>query len=181
MRDRKDAAEKVAFVALGSNIAPRVRYMIRALHELHVSEGIRVLETSAVYASPAHTVGDREEPDYLNAVAKIVTTLTPRAVMDRCLDVERALGRERTAGKKWQRRTIDIDIVFYGDERVSATGLSIPHPRLSERLFVLVPLRDLIGPTAVLPGMSDSVDVLIRDCPDRAFPVKTILSLRNYA
>ncbi len=180
MNDSLRAAEEVVYIALGSNMEPRIRHMAAALHDLHGFPGLQVVGTSSVYASPAHTIDGADEPEYLNAVAAVLTTLEAPVVLERCLDIERALGRKRDAGSRWQRRTIDLDILFYGDHRVATAGLTVPHPRLADRLFVLVPLRDLLGPRTVPPAMTATVDELIRNCTDPDFPVKTILSLSNY-
>ena len=95
---------------------------------------------------------------FLNAVAEIETALPPLRLLDHLLDVERRLGRERI-GPRWGPRTIDLDLLLYGDETVSEPGLVVPHPRLHERLFVLEPLAEL-NPTQKIPGSGTVSEVL---------------------
>ena len=97
-------------------------------------------------------VGYREQPDFLNGVAALATTLAPRELLDVLLAVERSLGRTREGGPRFGPRTIDLDLLLYGDEVIDEPGLTVPHPRLHERLFVLEPLHEL-DPTLRIPGI----------------------------
>jgi 2-amino-4-hydroxy-6-hydroxymethyldihydropteridine diphosphokinase len=105
-------------------------------------------------------VGPVEQPAFLNAAAKLRTTLGARELLDALLEIERALGRTRD-GPRWGPRTIDLDLLLYGDERLDEPGLTVPHPRLAERLFVLEPLSDL-EPTLEVPGAGNLVSLLAR-------------------
>ena len=103
-------------------------------------------------------VGVTEQPSFLNGAASIDTTLTPRELLDALLRVERQLGRVRD-GARWGPRTIDLDLLLYGDEAVDEPGLCVPHPRLAERRFALEPLAEL-DPDALVPGAGRVSDLL---------------------
>ena len=109
--------------------------------------GIRVLAVSSVRETDP--VGYEDQPRFLNAACAIETGLGPRELLERLLAIERALGRERT-GPRFGPRTIDLDLLLYGNETLDEPGLTVPHPRLAERLFVLEPLLEL-APDLVLP------------------------------
>lgn len=128
-----------AFIALGSNLGDRAAALRGAIEGLHARD-IRVLRSSAVYETDP--VGP-PQPAYLNAVIEVETDLDARALLERCLAVEADLGRERT--ERWGPRTIDIDLLTFGSQVVDEPGLVVPHPRMRERAFVLVPLGDLTG------------------------------------
>ena len=145
------------FVALGSNLDdPRaqVRSGLRALAALPRT---RLVRESSLYLNPP--VGYRGQPDFINAVAMIETRLAPRALLEALLEIERAHGRVRDFPNA--PRTLDLDIVLYGDLRVHEPGLTIPHPRMLERAFVLVPLAE-IAPEAVVPGGRRVADLVKR-------------------
>jgi 2-amino-4-hydroxy-6-hydroxymethyldihydropteridine diphosphokinase len=132
----------LAYVGLGSNLGDSER-LIREAAELI---GARRL-SSIVETEPW---GYLDQPDFLNAVAELETALSPRQLLDHLLDVERRLGRERV-GHRWGPRTIDLDLLLYGDEIVDEPGLVLPHPRLLEREFALGPLAELV-PAQKIPG-----------------------------
>jgi 2-amino-4-hydroxy-6-hydroxymethyldihydropteridine diphosphokinase len=104
--------------------------------------------------------GPVEQPRFLNAAAAVDTTLSARELLDTLLAVERELGRMRD-GARWGPRTIDLDLLLYGDELIDEPGLTVPHPHLAERLFVLEPLHDL-DPALVVPGAGDLASLLAR-------------------
>jgi 2-amino-4-hydroxy-6-hydroxymethyldihydropteridine diphosphokinase len=143
--DASSLTEIRAFLALGSNLGDRLANLRRAVELLDATPGIRVDRTSSVYETDP--VGP-PQPDYLNAVAEVHTTLTARRLLDACLYVEEELGRVRE--ERWGPRTLDVDVLTFGDERIEEPGLTIPHPRMGERAFVLIPLREL-APDLVLP------------------------------
>jgi 2-amino-4-hydroxy-6-hydroxymethyldihydropteridine diphosphokinase len=127
-----------AFLALGSNLGDRLANLQRAVGLLGATEGIRVVRSSRVYET--EPVGP-PQPDYLNAVVEVETTRSPRGLLEACLEVERAMGRVRR--ERWGPRVIDVDVLTYGREAVEEPGLVVPHPRMHERAFVLVPLLEL--------------------------------------
>jgi 2-amino-4-hydroxy-6-hydroxymethyldihydropteridine diphosphokinase len=132
----------LAYVGLGANLGDR-ESAIRDAAEL-----IGALRLSPVIETEPW--GYADQPRFLNAVAEVETPLAARAFLDRLLDVERRLGRDRS-GPRFGPRTIDLDLLLYGDERISEPGLEVPHPRLHERLFVLEPLAALV-PARKIPG-----------------------------
>jgi 2-amino-4-hydroxy-6-hydroxymethyldihydropteridine diphosphokinase len=137
-----------AYVGVGSNLGDREGLVRSALDALDEEAGIEIEAVSSVRET--HPVGLLEQPKFLNAVARVSTTLPPRALLDSMLSVERALGRTRE-GLRFGPRTIDLDLLLYGDETVSEPGLEVPHPRLHERRFVLEPLVEL-DPDLAVPG-----------------------------
>lgn len=130
----------IVYVGLGSNLGDREGTIRRAL-ELLASDGeIEVVAVSSLRET--EPLGYTDQPMFLNGAAAVRTELPPREVLDRLLGVERELGRERS-GPRYGPRTIDLDLLLYDDELVDEPGLTIPHPRLAERRFVLEPLADL--------------------------------------
>lgn len=127
-----------AYLALGSNLGQRLEQMRTALRLLEAG-GVRVRAASHVYQNRAIGMGDADP--FLNAVVQVETELEPEPLLDLCLSVETQLGRVRTGG--WSPRTIDIDVLVYGESRVATERLQVPHPRIAERDFVLQPLVDI--------------------------------------
>ena len=137
-----------AYVGLGANLGDRGGALQRALDRLAEQPGIEVVAVSAFRETDP--VGFRDQPRFLNAAAALETELTPRELLARLLVVEQELGRTRQ-GPRYGPRTIDLDLLVYGDEVVDEPGLTVPHPRLAERRFALEPLAEL-DPTLVVPG-----------------------------
>jgi 2-amino-4-hydroxy-6-hydroxymethyldihydropteridine diphosphokinase len=135
----------VAVLGLGGNIGDPRAAMAAAVEALAADAAIEVEAVSSLYRTPPW--GKTDQPAFLNAAVRIDTRLTPRALLDTILAVERGLGRERS--ERWGPRSIDIDILVYGGQAVDEEGLRIPHPRLHERAFALAPLVDVL-PDAVL-------------------------------
>jgi 2-amino-4-hydroxy-6-hydroxymethyldihydropteridine diphosphokinase len=133
-----------AYLALGANLGDRAQALDRARAAL-AARGVSIDACSPYYETAAVTPDP--QPAYLNAVARVTTTLPPAALMATCLEVERALGRVRPAGQHQAARTIDIDLLLYGDAVIDEPpDLVVPHPRMLERPFVLVPLADVAAP-----------------------------------
>lgn len=135
-----------AYLGLGSNLGDRLSNLRRSVELLNAHADISVVRSSRVYETVA--VGP-PQPDYLNAVVEAETRRPPRALLDACLSVEREMGRERA--QRWGPRVIDIDLLTYAEEVIDEPGLSVPHPRMHERGFVLAPLLEL-DPDPTLPG-----------------------------
>jgi len=140
----------LAYLALGSNLGDRQANLDRALTLLEDHPAVLPVATSSYYETEPVLLPSRDpqapkQEWYLNAVTVIKTELSPTELLDVCLDIERELGRERTPGTRWESRLIDLDILFYGDEILCMEDppLTIPHPHLHERAFVLVPLLEL--------------------------------------
>jgi 2-amino-4-hydroxy-6-hydroxymethyldihydropteridine diphosphokinase len=128
-----------AYLGLGSNIGDRLANLTKAVELLKARTGLRISRISNIYETAP--VGLLDQPWFLNAVVECYTSLTARELLETCLDVERRMGRVRRI--KWGPRIIDIDLLLYGDENFSEEGLEVPHPRMIERLFVLIPLEEL--------------------------------------
>jgi 2-amino-4-hydroxy-6-hydroxymethyldihydropteridine diphosphokinase len=135
-----------AYLALGSNVGERLEQM-RSTLKLLGAEGVVIVTASPVYQNRAIGMGDADP--FLNAVVEVQTELGPEALLDVCLAVENKLGRVRTGG--WSPRTIDIDVLIFGQTDIDTERLQLPHPRIAERDFVLRPLVD-IAPELQLLG-----------------------------
>jgi 2-amino-4-hydroxy-6-hydroxymethyldihydropteridine diphosphokinase len=149
-----------SYIALGSNLqdpASQLRLAVAALAALPDSTLSRV---SRVYRSQA--VGPGEQPDYLNAVARLSTRLDPESLLDHLQAQESSQGRIRRL--RWGARTLDLDILLYGDLQLHTRRLVIPHPALAQRNFVLYPLADVCAPNFVLPDGTE-LGTLLADCP----------------
>lgn len=137
-----------AFVALGGNLGDPMAAMRSALDLLDADYDTEVLRVSSLYRTPPW--GKADQPDFLNAVAEVATSLAPRTLLDLCLTTETALHRVRD--ERWGPRTIDLDLLAYGDLVLTEPDLEIPHPRLTGRAFVLVPLAEL-APDLQIKGL----------------------------
>jgi len=147
----------LAYIGLGSNLGDRRSMIAGALERLRPRRVSTVVETEPW--------GRTDQPSFLNAVAEIETDLEPAELLDRLLEVERGLGRVRH--EKWGPRTIDLDLLLYGDRRVMSEALSVPHPRLHERRFVLEGLAELC-PDRTVPGLDLTVRQLLENCPEQS-------------
>ncbi len=143
-----------AYLGIGSNLGERLGYLQLAVDHLARTDGVTVVGVSPVYETAP--VGGPEQPDYLNAVVAVDTTLTPHDLLRVAHGIEAEAERVRTV--RWGPRTLDVDVLLVGDERVDDPDLVIPHPRMAERAFVVVPLADL-DPAwrSRIPADSDSV------------------------
>ena len=130
-----------AYVGLGSNLGEREATLWKALEGLGATEGIEVVAVSSFRETDP--VGVVDQPRFVNAAAALETSLSPRELLERLLDVERSLGRDRAVEERWGPRTLDLDLLLYGGESIDEPGLEVPHPRLAERAFVLEPLLEL--------------------------------------
>jgi len=138
-----------AFVALGSNLGERDRTLRAAVDALAAEPGIEVLAVSGLRETEPVGVGD--QPRFLNGAVAVRTTLPAGELLERLLAIERRFGRVREGQPAHRPRTLDLDLLLYGDERIDEPGLRVPHPRLHERRFVLEPLADL-APDLDVPG-----------------------------
>ena len=141
-----------AFVALGSNLGDRAAHLAAARAAIATLPGTRVIAASDV--AETAPIGPAGQGDYLNQMVEIETTLPPHALLDALLDIERARGRVRD-GTRWTARTLDLDIVLYGDERVKAPRLVVPHPELPNRAFWQEELAQLGHPFAPSLGAEE--------------------------
>jgi len=144
-------------IALGSNLGQRLENLQGGLDALFDAPGLALVAVSPVYQTAP--VGGPQQPDYLNAVLIATTTLPAHAVLERCHGVESVFGRVRD--ETWGPRTLDLDIILYGDVVSDEPELTLPHPRAHERAFVLAPWHD-IDPDAEIPGWGHVSDLLAK-------------------
>ncbi len=145
-----------AFIGLGANLGHREATIARAVELVSQAEGVDIVAVSSLRETEPW--GPVEQPPYLNGAVEVETDLRPRALLEVLLGVEHALGRDRS-GERWGPRTIDLDLLLYEDVDVDEPGLTVPHPRLHERLFALEPLAEL-APDAVVPGLGTVAELL---------------------
>jgi len=157
---RQAAAPVRVFLGLGSNVGDRSRMLTEALNLL-AGPGLRIIRRSHVYETPPW--GKTDQAPFLNQVVEAETVLPPEALRTRCRDVEQALGRVR--GERWGPRTVDVDILLYGDRVLATPDLIVPHAELRQRAFVLVPLAE-IAPDLRLPT-GERIRDLLAQLPDR--------------
>jgi 2-amino-4-hydroxy-6-hydroxymethyldihydropteridine diphosphokinase len=159
-----------AYIGIGSNLQQpmqQVRKALTALAELHDSQ---LLAHSRLYRSAP--LGGMQQPDYINAVAVIETSLSAMQLLQALHVIEQAQGRQRD-GTRWAARTLDLDILLFGDQSLRQPGLQVPHPGLHERNFVLYPLQE-IAPGLEIPGLGE-LSALLAQCPATGLePVDTV-------
>ena len=163
------------FLALGSNLGDRAAYLRGAVAAFCRHPAVQVVAASPVYESAAHVLPGQAQPDYLNAVVWLRTTLAPEALLNFCLQLEAAAGRVRTT--RWAPRTLDLDLLAWDDLVRCDERLTLPHPRLAERRFVLRPWADLAPDFYVPAPFCATVAALLQRCPDRASLRRTGVSL----
>ncbi|MCC5822967.1 MAG: 2-amino-4-hydroxy-6-hydroxymethyldihydropteridine diphosphokinase [Phycisphaerales bacterium] len=130
-----------AFIAIGSNLGPRHATIHAGLRDLARVPGIRVVRLSSLIQTDP--VGPPGQGPYLNAAAELATTLDPHTLLDAMLAVERAHGRDRSGSERWGPRTLDLDLLWYDGVTLDEPGLTLPHPRMADRPFVLRPLAEI--------------------------------------
>jgi 2-amino-4-hydroxy-6-hydroxymethyldihydropteridine diphosphokinase len=160
-----------AFIGLGSNLQEPIRQLRSAVIAIREIRDSQLAGISCAYRSAA--LGPGDQPDYLNAVLQLDTKLAPESLLRELQGIEDSQGRIRI--ERWGARTLDLDILLYGEMEIATPTLTIPHPALPLRNFVLYPLADISGPNLVLPDGSDLGTLLAR-CP-RGDLVTTTLQL----
>lgn len=151
-----------SYLGLGSNLGDRVENLKAAVSLLDAVDGVHVTRSSRVYETDP-VGGPEGQPSFLNAVVEVETSLDARALLEACLGVERQMGRVRS--ERWGPRNIDVDLLTFGHERIDEEDLTVPHPLMDERLFVLAPLLELDADPPLPGGRSlmtmplDHVDV----------------------
>ena len=156
-----------AFIGAGANLGEPVRQIRQAQDALQKSPGIKFLGASSLYRT--QPVGPVEQPPFINAVFSLEPEIGPHDLLSLLLDIERNMGRVRK--ERWGPRVIDLDLLFFGEEIIKEQGLEVPHPRLHERRFVLVPLTE-IAPGFVHPVIKKSVSELLAGLPAGDFWVE---------
>lgn len=166
-------APHTACVGLGANLGDRASAIRNAFASLADLPDTHLIATSAVIETDP--VGPPGQGPYLNAAARLETALPPALLLDRMLHIERAAGRDRTREARWGPRTLDLDLLLYGDLTLDQPGLTLPHPRMHERRFVLEPLAQVAG-EVVVPGfglrVSELLDALLRADPLAPIPFR---------
>ncbi|MGD8547744.1 MAG: 2-amino-4-hydroxy-6-hydroxymethyldihydropteridine diphosphokinase [Thiohalophilus sp.] len=152
------------YIALGSNLDDPQAQVRQAMTELQELANSRLITVSSLYRSSP--MGPAEQPDYINAVAAIDTELSPHALLDALQDIEQAHGRVRK-GERWGPRTLDLDVLLYGEQVIDDQRLIIPHPGIAERAFVLYPLYEITGEDFNIPGHGPLQALLNRVATDR--------------
>lgn len=155
------------FVGLGANLADPVAQLDSAREAMAASAAIRVSACSRYYRS--RPLGPAGQPDYVNAVLALETNLEPHALLHWLQALEAAHGRARR-GERWGPRTLDLDLLLYGDRIIATPDLTVPHPGLSQREFVLHPLREVAPAGLVVPGLGPLTELVAR-CPLRGLTV----------
>ncbi|WP_027410159.1 2-amino-4-hydroxy-6-hydroxymethyldihydropteridine diphosphokinase [Anoxybacillus tepidamans] len=154
--------DNYAYIALGSNIGERFQYLREAVRRLESHERISVIQTSSIYETDP--VGYTQQNKFLNMVVQVKTSLSPFALLEVTQKIEIDLGRKRII--KWGPRTIDLDILLYNHENIETEQLTIPHPRIAERAFVLVPLLEL-NRNIKIPNAEQNLALVINQLPDK--------------
>lgn len=154
--------ENKAYIALGSNMGDRFEYLKKAILFLENHENITVVNTSSIYETDP--VGYTDQDQFLNMAIQVVTGLKPLGLLDVCLKIEEELGRKREI--RWGPRTLDLDILVYNQENIETEKLTIPHPRMSQRAFVILPLLEM-EPNIMLPTMKEPLKNCLLSIPDR--------------
>ncbi len=163
----------IACIALGSNLelpqGDSAWILNEAVRRLHAVQGVRVIAASSIHrTSPVG--GPSGQRDYLNAVMAVETSLAPRVLLDVLLAIESGLGRVRDAAVRNGPRTLDLDLVLFGDAVIDEPGLHVPHPRLEERSFVLRPLLE-VQPLAINPRTGRAIASAFQSCSSEAVSV----------
>lgn len=148
------------FIGLGSNLNDPLLQLKKAIEHLTKIETLDVKNISGFYSSPP--MGPQDQPDYINAVVEISTNLTAEQLLDVLQQIENEQGRVRT--QRWGARTLDLDLLLYGNEVINSERLTVPHLGMSERNFVLYPLSDLVDADFEIPN-SGNIQTLLAACP----------------
>ncbi len=149
----------ISYIGIGSNVGDRARFCRQAVEALAGSDGVDVVAVSSLYETSP--VGGPPQRSFVNVVAKLETALDARELLETCKRVEHRMGRE-PSDIRWGPRVVDLDILLYDDEKISEPDLEIPHPRLKERLFALVPLLEID------PDVTDPWETRLHDALDEA-------------
>lgn len=156
------------YIGLGSNLGNPAANIRSARMQLSVMDGVAVDAMSRLYSSKP--MGPKDQPDYVNAVARLQTTLSAHELLQVLFAVERAHGRVRDASLRWGPRTLDLDLLLYGAETIATEDLQVPHPGICERSFVALPLVEL-APDLVFPGGRSLQDCLHTLSCDDLYPL----------
>lgn len=160
-----------AYVSIGSNLGDRLGYIREAIRKLEDSQEIAIHRASSVYETEPE--GEKEQPRFLNMVLELKTSLEPLNLLEHLLGIEGELRRKRD--RRWGPRNIDLDLLLYDDVVLNSNRLTLPHPRMHQRRFVLVPLAE-IAPKVVHPSLKKTVEELLEGC--QLIPILGKITLR---
>ena len=175
---------RTTFFSIGSNVGDRLGHLQQAVDELNAQVG-HIVRLSSVYQSSSWGY---EGEEFLNMCVEVSTSLTPEMVLEKILAIESGLGRTRKPGGSYEDRILDIDLLFFEDEVIFYDELKVPHPRMLERRFVLLPLSE-IAPNFIHPIAKKSIQSCLESCPDKGLVEKidqsvikplTLLDKYNY-
>jgi 2-amino-4-hydroxy-6-hydroxymethyldihydropteridine diphosphokinase len=147
------------YIGLGSNLEQPQQQILTAIRDIEAIAGLELVAQSSLYHSPP--MGPQDQPDYINAVVAVETELAPLAVLDALQHIEQSHGRIRK--RHWGERTLDLDILLMDDRVINETRLTVPHPGIAERAFVVYPLAE-IAPDLTIPGKGKLADIKA-NCP----------------
>lgn len=153
-------ADRVCYIGIGSNLGDSQQHVREAVAALDSLVGTQLSNVSSLYLSDP--LGPADQPRYVNAVAEISTELSPIELLDALQNIEKSHGRER--GRRWGARTLDLDVLLYGDLELQSDRLSVPHSGIASRSFVLLPLVE-IAPDVVIPHLGKAA-ALVKSVPD---------------
>ncbi len=164
-----------AYIALGSNLGDRAQHLINAHNALALITQTHIIKTSPLYQTPP--LGPQDQPDFYNAVVHLQTSLTPHNLLTNLQQIESNLHRTRT---RYQGpRTIDLDLLLYNDQIINTPHLTIPHPQMHNRIFVLKPLAD-IAPTLTHPSLNKTISKLLNKLPPAQIKTITTITSPNW-
>jgi 2-amino-4-hydroxy-6-hydroxymethyldihydropteridine diphosphokinase len=159
-----DATPTLAYIALGANLGDRAGNIFQAVAKINATPGLRMRRISPLIDNDA-VGGPPDSPAFLNGAAEIQTTISPQELLARLLAIETELGRKRR--QRWEPRVIDLDLLLFGSLQIDEPGLTLPHPRLHERRFVLQPLAK-IAPKLIHPTLGKTIQTLLDELPPGA-------------
>ena len=159
-----------AFIGIGSNLGTPAENCEKAIHLLHAPPEIEVVARSSLYES--EPVGQIEQNWFVNTTVAIITSMGPESLLNKIFKIEKAMGRERR--EKWGPRIIDLDLLAYGDRVIHSTALTLPHPEMAKRRFVLLPLSEFAG-DYMHPVENKTIHTLLKELPESP-QVRKILS-----
>jgi len=148
-----------AYIAIGSNLGDRQATITNAIGDIQALETVTLVEQSSIIETPP--VGDIQQGPYLNSVIHVQTTTNARDLLESLLNIETTHGRNRSQEQRWGPRTLDLDLIVFGDQVIDQPGLQVPHPRMHQRSFVLIPLAE-IAPDILLPVHNETPRQLLK-------------------
>lgn len=167
-----------AYIALGSNLGDRLSHLQFAVDRLRSDPGIEPISISSVFEAAAHVLpGHEAQSSYLNAVVEVRSLFDPVSLLKHLLQIESDRGRRRRADLRWEPRVLDLDLIVMGTQAFETAELTLPHPRLAERAFVLDPLVEIAADLHIPPPFDATVRYLRDNCKDTASIAKSNLTL----